>query len=403
MKKSFDDLEGADLIIDCIYEGGNQGGTRADPLSKLFPKCGNLGGFRKVNRADGSGKPAYVVLTTTMSELEWPDYIDEETGIFRYYGDNRKSGRRHTDTKPNGNKLLEHVFGMLNSNESLEDMPPFFVFKSTGTGRDFKFLGLAAPGNPNISPDRDLIAIWRTMEGNRFLNYESYFTILDTGTEPITQDWLKSLIDDHENNLRYAPLVWKNFIAKGRNGIQALKAPRIHQVPSKNAQMDCDREGKMCIEIIYNHYKENPFGFEACATELIKNMDTNFVKFELTRPWRDGGRDAFGEYHINSESSANYPLTIEFALEAKCFSPDTGVGVKPMSRLISRIKHRQFGVLVTTSYVSKQAYKEVHEDGHPILIITASDIASILRSNGITANNIEEWLENIDQNVTRLS
>ena len=130
------------------------------------------------------------------------------------------------------------------------------------------------------------------MEGNRFLNYESYFTILDTGTEPITQDWLKSLIDDHENNLRYAPLVWKNFIAKGRNGIQALKAPRIHQVPSKNAQMDCDREGKMCIEIIYNHYKENPFGFEACATELIKNMDTNFVKFELTRPWRDGGRDA---------------------------------------------------------------------------------------------------------------
>ena len=80
MKISFDDLEGADLIIDCIYEGGNQGGTRADPLSKLFPKCGNLGGFRKVNRADGSGKPAYVVLTTTMSELEWPDYIDEETG-----------------------------------------------------------------------------------------------------------------------------------------------------------------------------------------------------------------------------------------------------------------------------------------------------------------------------------
>lgn len=411
MRIPFDDLEGSDLIIDCIYEGGKRyKNVKDEPLHVLFPKCGNLGGFRRVDREDrnaywedGNKKPAYVVLTTTMSELEWPDYIDEETGIFRYYGDNRKSGRRHTDTKPNGNKLLEHVFGMLNSNESLEDMPPFFVFRSTGTDRDFKFLGLAAPGNPNISPDRDLIAIWRTMEGNRFLNYESYFTILDTGTEPITQDWLKSLIDDHENNLRYAPLVWKNFIAKGRKGIQALKAPRIHQVPSKNDQMNCDREGERCIEIIYNHYKENPFGFEACATELIKNMDTNFVKFELTRPWRDGGMDAFGEYHINSESSANYPLTIEFALEAKCFSPDTGVGVKPMSRLISRIKHRQFGILVTTSYVSKQAYKEVHEDGHPILIITASDIASILRSNGITTNNIEEWLENIDQNVKRLS
>lgn len=404
MKISFDNLEGADLIIDCIYEGGNQGNTSADPLSKLFPKCGNLGGFRKVNREDGSGKPAYVVLTTTMSELEWPDYIDEETGIFRYYGDNRKSGRTITNTKPKGNELLENVFKILNSQESLDDIPPFFVFRSTGQGRNFKFLGLAAPGNPNISPDRDLVAIWRTMDGNRFLNYESYFTILDTGKEPITQEWLKSLIQDHDNNLEHAPDAWNNFIVNGRNGIKALKAPRIHQIPSKEKQMECDEEGEKCIQIIYNHYKDNSFGFEACATELIKKMDKNFVKFELTRPWRDGGMDAFGEYHIKSESNVNYPLTIEFALEAKCYSPTgNSVGVREMSRLISRIKYRQFGILVTTSHVGPQAYKEVYEDGHPILIITASDIASILRYNGITTENIDEWLENIDKNVTRLS
>lgn len=402
MKISFDELEGSDLIIDCVYEGGNQGNTSADPLSKLFPKCGNLGGFRKVNRTDGSGKPAYVVLTTTMSELEWPDYIDEETGIFRYYGDNRKSGRKYTDTKHKGNELLEKVFGILNSDKSLEDIPPFFVFRSTGQGRNFKFLGLAAPGNPNISPDKDLIALWRTKDGNRFLNYESYFTILDTGKKPITQEWLKSLIEDHDNNLQYAPVVWKDFIDKGRNGIQALKAPRIHQIPSKEKQLECDEEGKKCIQIIYSRYENNRFGFEACATELIKKMDNNFVKFELTRPWRDGGMDAFGEYHISSESNVNYPLTIEFALEAKCYSSHNSVGVKEMSRLISRIKYRQFGILVTTSHVGSQAYKEVYEDGHPILIITASDIASILRVNGITTENIEGWLDNIDQNVTRL-
>lgn len=412
MRISFDDLEGADLIIDCVYEGGNTyKNVKDDPLHKLFPRCGNLGGFRKVDRSDknayredGTKKPAYIVLTTTMSELEWPDYIDEETGIFRYYGDNRKSGRRHTDTKPNGNKLLEQVFGMLNSNESLEDIPPFFVFRSTGQGRDFKFLGLAAPGNPNISPDRDLVALWRTMDGNRFLNYESYFTILDTGKEPITQLWLKSLIEDHENNLEHAPKVWKEFIKKGRNGIQPLKAPRIHQIPSKEKQLECDEEGAKCIQIIYSHYEKDPYGFEACAVELIKKMDKNFVKFELTRPWRDGGMDAFGEYHIKSESNVNYPLTIEFALEAKCYSPTKGsVGVKEMSRLISRIKYRQFGILVTTSHVGSQAYKEVYEDGHPILIITASDIASILRFNGINTENIEEWLDNIDENVSRLS
>lgn len=47
MKINFNELEGAELIIDCIYEGGNQKNLADDPLSKIFPKCGNMGGFRK--------------------------------------------------------------------------------------------------------------------------------------------------------------------------------------------------------------------------------------------------------------------------------------------------------------------------------------------------------------------
>lgn len=69
-----------------------------------------------------------------MEEFEWPDYLDEETGIFRYYGDNREPGRELTDTK------------------------------KTGNGRDIQFLWLAAPGNPKISPDKDLVAFWRTVK-----------------------------------------------------------------------------------------------------------------------------------------------------------------------------------------------------------------------------------------------
>ena len=67
-----------------------------------------------------------------------------------------------------------------------------------------------------------------------------------------------------------------------------------------------------------------------------------------------------------------------------------------MSRLISRIRYRQFGIIVTTSHVNKQAYEEVVEDGHPILIITASDIAGILRRNAINTSNIEKYLQTID-------
>jgi hypothetical protein len=41
----FDELDGADLVIDRIYQGGKAGNTADDPLGKLLP-VGNQGGFR---------------------------------------------------------------------------------------------------------------------------------------------------------------------------------------------------------------------------------------------------------------------------------------------------------------------------------------------------------------------
>ena len=67
--------------------------------------------------------------------------------------------------------------------------------------------------NPRISPDKDLVAFWRTMNGQRFQNYEAYFTILNTSE--IDKKWLNMLIYDHDNSLKYAPDVWKNFIKEG--------------------------------------------------------------------------------------------------------------------------------------------------------------------------------------------
>jgi len=95
MSIPFEQLQTADLIVDTVYEGGKVSGKGSEVLSKLMPNCSNSGGFRKIMRKDGSGLPAYVVLYTSMSELAWPDFLDEETGIFRYYGDNRMSKRLH--------------------------------------------------------------------------------------------------------------------------------------------------------------------------------------------------------------------------------------------------------------------------------------------------------------------
>lgn len=152
----------------------------------------------------------------------------------------------------------------------------------------------------------------------------------------------------------------------GRLGAKALKAPKVTMIRNKVEQMPSTEEGRKLVQIIHKYYTDNPRGFEKCALTIICLMDKNFIEFDLTRPWRDGGRDALGKYRIGLES--NY-LHVECALDAKCYAQNNSVGVKQMSRLISRIKYRQFGIMVTTSYVHEQAYKEVFEDEHPILII----------------------------------
>ncbi|WP_395611634.1 restriction endonuclease [Allosphingosinicella sp.] len=83
-----------------------------------------------------------------------------------------------------------------------------------------------------------------------------------------------------------------------------------------------------------------------------------------------------------------------FALEAKCYGPANSVGVRELSRLISRLRHRQFGILVTTSYVDLQAYREIKEDQHPIMIIAAVDIVDVLRAHGLgEVTNVMNWLQ----------
>jgi hypothetical protein len=87
------------------------------------------------------------------------------------------------------------------------------------------------------------------------------------------------------------------------------------------------------------------------------------------------------------------PHRVDFALEAKCYSPENGVGVKELSRLISRLRHRQFGILVTTSFLGHQAYQELRSDRHPVVVIIGTDIAAILVKGGLrTPEVVWEWL-----------
>lgn len=389
----FDELEGAPLVIDAVYKSKSTLFGH-EPLGKLLPKLGNQGGFRVVKRQDDSGQLAYIVLYNNGTEIDWPDSLDVEAGLWRYFGDNRTPGKSLHDTPKKGNVYLRDIFAKTDSIVDRANIPPFLIFQWAGNLFDAKFLGIAVPGHPNIPPDKELNAIWRTSNGNRFQNYEAYFTVLDTGREEISKDWLRLLITDHAKSLTFAPASWRRFIEDGRPGTKPLLSPRSSEVPSRDQQFPENPDDIKLLAKIRNHYTDDPFGFELCATKIVQVMDSNFASFELTRPWRDGGRDAIGRYRVGS---GHNPLLVDCALEAKCYSVKNSVGVKSMSRLISRLRYRQFGVLVTTSYVNTQAYKEIVEDGHPVLIINAADIAKILRGQGIDHTNVDAWLAGVEQ------
>jgi hypothetical protein len=143
------------------------------------------------------------------------------------------------------------------------------------------------------------------------------------------------------------------------------------------------------LEALYGYFKD-PVAFEPCACKIAQIMDSNIVSIETTRRTRDGGRDAVGKYRVGPIGSG---IELEFALEAKRYKMTSAVGVKETSRLISRIKHREFGIFVTTSYVGDQAYKEIIEDEHPVVIISGKDIIEILLNAGIgSVEHLKEWL-----------
>jgi hypothetical protein len=57
------------------------------------------------------------------------------------------------------------------------------------------------------------------------------------------------------------------------------------------------------------------------------------------------------------------------------------------------LRHRQFGVLVTSSIIARQGYEEVREDRHPIIFIAGRDITEIPIQNGHNSpESVKGWL-----------
>lgn len=380
-------LQTKELIVDKVYQGGRNRNASDDPLHSLTG-TGNQGGFRFTGSVN---QPNLIVLSSSQKDLDWPDNIDKETGIYTYYGDNKKPGKELHDTERSGNLLLRNIFEMAHGGPlKRQFVPPILVFANAGTYRDVIFLGLAVPGAQGLDATSDLLAVWKTKDGKRFQNYQAKFTILNVGA--VSRAWLEDVRKGNPYSPR-CPKAWELWSKKGV--YTPLEASRPVEYRTKEQQLPTDSNGIKTIKQIHEHFAEDPVKFEKCAEQIARMMLKDIVKMDLTRPSRDGGRDAIGTYKVGEGPSS---VLVEFALEAKCFALDIGVGVKPMSRLISRLRHRQFGIFVTTSYIAEQAYKEIKEDGHPIVVISAIDIVTLLKNAGIGhGKTLSDWLKGVDE------
>ena len=389
------------LYIDAIYKSNpNKNNLSAEVLSKLLG-VKNQGGFRYLGE---TGAPKMVVLFTSGEDLYWRDELDNSLGVFLYYGDNKTPGNDLHQTNLHGNEILRDMFARATSDDLSirKEIPPVFVFKKSKitSNRDVKFLGLAVPGIHG-KPQKDwLTAVWGSSKGgDRFQNYKAFFTILDTTSgceqEPgaaINLAWLNDIEAGKAYESGFAPKEWKRYIDK--NTYSPLIARMEKVCKSKDEQLPSEAIKIKMLEKIHDYFieKDRGYSFERFASYIVSCMDEAIVDIDVTRPFKDGGFDAVGRYKIfkNVENS----VFVEFYVQAKCYSTRNPVVVSDTARLISRLKKRQFGILVTTSYVAKQAYQEILDDGHPVVIINGKDIIEyVFNELEIrTLERLQEWL-----------
>lgn len=295
----FEDLGKSNLIPGCIYEGGDSKiPLKDDPLIKLFKVdgykkgIGNIGGFRKASK-EKNGKIineniAFVVMVDSGKQEEWPNEMDENTGIFKYYGDNRTPGNDIFKTKKLGNKFLYEIFkkAYMNSEERAK-IPPIFVFKSTGKGCNKKFIGLAVPGvrGKNIQEVLER-QTFKSNEGE-FENFVANFTILDISNGVIKREWLEDLKDNNKIISYNEPQEWSNFILNGLNGM--IYGPNYGEIEIKEEEYinyNNQTERKIKVRITQGAFRKKLLERDKKCVICGLDIQTLLIASHI-KPWSD--------------------------------------------------------------------------------------------------------------------
>ena len=393
--------ERPDLRVEKLYRNTGNWKNESDEFNNMFRQfpdgkgIQNSGGFRyksKTNQKKSITNAAFVLLVTSFAEPEWPDHFDRINGLFTYYGDNREPGNTINETHIGGNILLAETFNRLHSGNR-EMVSPFLCFEAVKDNKSYmKFLGLAAPGASSLASVEDLTAVWRVQSGQRFQNYKAIFTILMEETVPWS--WLDDLVEGiSPAESKHCPLSWVKWVKKETyNPFTCLEKRVPRAIKDQIPRTDDEKR------VLYLLFSLSDREFEFAAKKIIMLVDNRFANLEVTPQYKDRGRDLIGLFNIGH---AMHMIPLEVSIEAKKWKQDSGIGVKPMARLISRLKHRDLGVFITTSYFNQEVQQELIDDKHPVLLISGGDIANIIIAKELYGRGyekkFEEWLESIKE------
>lgn len=312
-------------------------------------------------------------------------FFDTHTGNFTYYGDNKKPGNELHETSKKGNIILRETFSRLHTKQRRQ-IPPFFVFEKGTIGRDVIFKGLAVPGSKFIDSDEDLVVVWKEREGLGYQNYKAIFTILDVPI--ISRKWLKDLRKEDPLSSN-AHKLWTKWYHTG------YYFPRIEnkdeKYKEKEEQIPSNSTDVAILEEIFKHF-QNEDSFKQFAVELIKLMDSNIIQCSIEEDFY-GDKDVVGKYKVGVNEHA---LFLNFSMETKLFPLNKAVKLKDLAQLILKLQGKQFGIMLTTSFVEPEAYKQIISSKYPILILTGRDIVDILKRTGLTTKvKMKKWLNSL--------
>ena len=202
-------MKTASLIPGHIYMGGTSGNAGDDPISKLL-NVGNACGIR--SKKNKENELAYISLVTNpINQKNYPDFLDNETKILTYYGDQKTPGKHYLDTKQKGNLNLENLFktSYYQKNAKLHLFPCFYFEKIGKKGRNYLYHGIAYP-YVSQKEFHEVCNIAQITSDNGIINNLKFsFTV--NSDEEVSRQWLLSLTRD-SSDIELAPNSWKLFL-----------------------------------------------------------------------------------------------------------------------------------------------------------------------------------------------